>query len=320
MAIASLGIIGTGVADGSDTITIPVEVDVVRSDPTLGASVVIVYCFALDNISGFEFLSASDTAPTDVTFYDTHLYTAGTNPWAQPLSGTPQIFRGLCLNPLTASSDSILVAANNPMNYTVAVAVAYTGVQVDNQPYPAYQVPNLPVSTWFDAGNILDPVGLVGSDPYSGGNPAAKVYIWGFTSDDGSVVEFFQPGLPTAPGAWTIQEGDIEVLFVASAIETTTDPGNFSPADGALTSLSSPFINISGDPTFPTPSWSLEVFEKTLSAPEVNDPVGGTWSTANNYNGSVGTGNPLLAGLGPIWADIPAGGVPTFNHRFRAID
>ena len=318
-AIASLGVIGYAFGDGSSSITIPITVSVPRSDPSLGASVVLVQCFDLDTF-GNPFLTASDDAPTD-SFYGTHLYTDGTNPWQDgftDIASDPNLFRGLCLNPLTAGIDSITIECSSPRTYSLAIAVAYTGVQVNNQSTPAYQVPDLPAGDWFDKGFILDPVGLVGSNPFSTSNPTAHVYNWFFDNSDGSVVIFGAPGIPTAPGSWTIQEGDISPIFIESGLNTTTDSGSFTPADTGWTLLQA-FDNLPYAGGFDAPSISIEVWEKTLSAPEVNDPVGGTWSTANDYfGGGALSGHPLVAGLGPIWLVVPpTGGFPVFNNHIR---
>jgi len=314
MAVASLGVIGTGVGTGGSTIDIPVMVDVPRSDPTLGASVVIVNVIQIDPESA---LSASDDAPTD-SFYSTHLYTAGTNPWYQ-VGGT---FMGLILNPLTASSDTITITfSGSPVTYSFCIAVAYTGVQVNNQPYPAYQVADLPANVWFDEGHIPGPRGLVGSNPIGG--PSAYGVSWEWTQGGSTpfgvvLTEPYPIGYPN----WSIEQGSIGLYFVSSSPFCTVDPGDFTPADGTWTEIGSQINMPTGlvGPSTP-PSYSLCVFEKPLSPIEFNDDLDGTWSTADTNLAALGFGYMMLEGLGPIWLDIPPPeAIPVFNHRFRALD
>lgn len=310
MALASLGVIGTGFGDGTDTLKIPVDVDVIRSDPTLGASVVVVFSGGVDAVV----TGVSDDAPTDA-FYSTHLYTAGTNPYNRQ-AGSPPIWRGLCLNPLSASTpDNIILQLASTSLHNFAIAVAYTGAQVDNQSNPTYQVPDLPSSTWFDGSAIPCPFGICGANPP--GPPEEIRVNW----------EWNNAGPPRAPQlllpsplvypAWSIETGEIALYFVLSSGLAEVDPGDFVPDDGSWAEIGS-IINTPTGGTNP-PSFSVSVFEKTLSAPELDDDLDGAFTTIDDMFGSQGFGYMMLGGLGPIWLDVPPPfGGPVFSHRHRA--
>lgn len=304
--LASMGVIGVGFADGSDVLTIPVDVSVVRSDPSLGASIVIIYPLNIDA----AVLSASDDAPTD-SFYSTHLYTDGTNPYEhQP--GTV-VWRGLLLNPLAAGSDTISLQLSAPSTFNAAIAVAYTGVQVNNQSNPTYQVADLPVATWFEGLAIPGPFGICGNNPI--GTPEKNYVNWDWTAGGPpDPVQLLEPN-PLLYPTWSIETGDLAVYFVVSSPDSTTDPGDFTPDDGTWVEIGSILNNPAGGSP---PSYSVAVFEKALSVPELDDVLDGTWTTADNMLASQGYGYMVTAGLGPIWLTLPpAGGAPVFNNHIR---
>ena len=311
MPLASLGVIGTGFADGSDTLKIPVDVDVIRSDPTLGASIVIIYPLNID----VAVLGVSDDAPTD-PFYSTHLYTDGSNPYEhQP--GTV-VWRGLCLNPLSSSTpDTITLQLSGASTLNAAIAVAYTGVQVDNQSNPTYQVADLPVATWFEGLAIPGPFGICGNNPV--GAPEKNYINWSWaTGGPPRPVQILNP-FPLAYPAWSIETGELAVYFVVSSPDSTTNPGDFVPDDGTWTEIGSIIDTPAGGTP---PAYSVAVFEKALSPPELNDDLDGVFATADEMLAAQGYGYMLLPGLGPIWLETPppVSGIPILRGRIRLSD
>lgn len=304
--LASLGVIGVGFADGSDVLTIPISTSVVRSDPTLGASIVIIYPLNIDA----AVLTAADDAPTD-SFYSTHLYTAGTNPYEhQP--GTV-VWRGLLLNPLVGGSDNIILQLSAASTFNAAIAVAYTGVQVNNQSNPTYQVPDLPVATWFEGLAIPGPFGTCGNNPI--GTPEKNYVNWDWdTSGPPRVPKLLEP-FPLSYPTWSIETGDLAVYFVVSSPFSTVDPGDFIPDDGTWVEIGSIINNNAGGSP---PSYSVAVFEKPLVVPELDDDLDGTFATADEMSSAQGYGYMITAGLGPIWlTEPPTGGAPVFNNHIR---
>lgn len=305
MAVASLGVIGTGFATGAATIDVPVTVNVPRSDPAAGASVVIVLPFMTD---GTVVSSVRDDAATD-SFYSTHLYTDGLNPPYVRRSGPGSLgWNALILNPLTAGTDTITLQLAGSTTFGGVLALGYTGVQVDNQSNPTYQVPDQPTLNWFDFLHIPSPFGLYGGNPFSAGSGNTRYLQWGFDP-----VAILNPSTASYPN-WSIQAGELGLYFVFSSSFSTTAPGDFSPSDGAWAEAGA-LVDQATPPGSFFPAQTMSVWEKPVSAPELNGDLGGTFASASTDFGAIASGVSLIAGLGPIWADVPPPPVaaPYFN-------
>lgn len=315
MAVASIGVIGTGVTDGTDIISIPVTVGVPRSDPAGGASLVVVLPIVTNDPLSLV-TAVSDDAATD-SFYSTHLYTDGLNPPYVKRAGPGSLgWNGLILNPLT-SGDTITCQLDSPSSFGAAIAFAFTGVQVDNQSSPAFQVPDQPTLNWFDWLHIPAPFGLFGGNPFSGsGNTRYLQYSF-------DPVFIINPGSAVYPN-WSIHEGELAVYFALSSNFTTVAPGDFVPADGTWVQIGA-LIDVPKETATPPnyPAVTDSIWMKSITAPELNDELDGAFNGApSDMFAAQGNGISLIAGLGPIWAETPppTAAVPAFNNRFRAAD
>lgn len=310
MAVVSLGVIGTGSATGAATITVPITANVPRSDPAGGASIVIVLPFMTD---GTTVTAVSDDAPTD-SFYSTHLYTSGLNPPYVRRSGPGSLgWNGLILNPLTGGSDTITLTLGAATTFGSVIVLAYTGVQVNNQSNPTYQVPDQPTLNWFDFLHIPSPFGLFGGNPFgSSGN--TRYLQWQYDP-----VAILNPGSASYPN-WSIHEGELVAYFISSSSFSTTAPGDYTPNDGALTEVGS-LLDVATPPSAFFPAVSLTLWEKSVTTPELNDDLDGTFASASTMFGATASGVTLIAGLGPIWlAAPPVTNYPVFENHFRAVD
>lgn len=317
MALASLGVIGVGVADGTNILTIPVTTSVPRSDPAAGASIVLVYLFAADAFC----TAAADDAPTD-SFYSTHLYTDGLNPWGPnptAFHGIPWI-KGLILNPLVGGVNTITLTLNTPSTFDFAYAFAYTGAQVNNQPFPVAQVPDQSTDVWFEGLSVTSPgygpFGKITSDPDTGF--PNWFWDWSWFAESPESLSIGDP-LTTYPN-WLITQGSIALISTLGGRDSGTPPGDFIPVDGTWNQIenNTDFSDGTGH------TLSANFFEKPLSPPEANNDLGGTWTTATSlaWFGNSGQGFAIMGGLGPIWLPPipppPGAGAPVFDAMIRA--
>lgn len=334
MAIASLGEIGSasGVLPGA-AITIPVTVDVPRSDPTDGATIVLVLTIT-DNLSAPSTNAISDDAPTDA-FYDTHIFADGLNHYITnvPLLGgvntgvTVMVSAGLILNPLVASLNSITVPLGGTADNYVASARAYTGVLVDTDfdsglwpGSPSDDCTSKPVSASFL--NRFAPGGIKATAQDLDTLAEAKFAEWAIDSG-GNSLSLPNSVLPYSfPGSdpdWQYENGDVALFGINAPNEAAADKSAMAWDDGAISTVFSvfsvPMVNSGG-----TVYANWVVGERAITGPTGALDFGSVWTGGSDLDEVGGGSFAMIAGVGPTWPTCPPSGVPVFGHRFRAVD
>lgn len=296
MAITSLGVIGFATASASDTVNIPVTVDVPRSDPVTGGSFVIVTLVTDDasSLGGISFVA--DDADTD-PFYNTCLFADGLNHYTAALlssggSVTGNLtfcgsFFGLILNPLFNGFSTITVGTGGiVLDYLFAFVTAYTGVNMN----------------------------------YSGTGPFATL------ADLFAAVDIVQPPVGEQAGGWNIDGagvatpastsytiGDLALLWQNRA-NVDHPSGAVAWSEAGVTTVFEADDQGTGGPN----TYSLAFGELPITVPQtVNNDV----SASGWWGFTDGGGGSLRAGPGPICTPTPpAFSGPVFDTMHRAVD
>lgn len=310
-AIGSLGIIGSASAFGTDTVVIPIGTTIPRSDPSGGATIIVITLISDDDaLEAAQIVAAVDDGVTD-SFYGTCLIESGLNSYVEgPVGlatdtgnlGTFGVFVGLILNPLDGSN-SITVTADGTYGYLFAFAHAYTGVNCDTSDFTDAQAD---ASFMFTAG------------------PGSPPYPFGLASCTGS-----SPNL-----RWNSTPG------VAIVSPTCSGPTDWEWVNGALALYWNFYVNSFGSATGPwtwadsdivtqdewddvstsigSDSYSMVFAEQPVVTPQGSIDVSGNWSTVGEF-GTEGAGAVILPGFGPTCPVTPpsGGGPPIFNNHIR---
>lgn len=309
-AVMSLGLVGTGEAFGTNIVTIPVGFNIPRSDPSAGATIIIVTLFTDDaSISPAQIVAVVDDGETD-SFYGTCLIEDGLNSYVEsPVGlstatgnlGTAGAFVGLILNPLD-DTNTITITAADAYGYLFAFAHAYTGV-------------NCVTSALIEAATsaIFMFSGGIGSPP----NPLGVATCTGssqnleWTSTPGVVI-----GSPscTGPTDWEWFNGAIAVYwnFFVNSFGSTTGMWTWTDGDIVTQDEWDDVATSIGDD-----SYSLVYAEQTITPPQGSIDVSGGWADVGEF-GTNGAGAVILPGFGPTCPVAPpTGGYPVFNNHIR---
>lgn len=305
MAVVSLGIIGSAAGSGA-SLTIPVTTNVPRSDPTAGASIIVVTLISDDGGIEAGIASIGDDASIDA-FYGTCLVADGLNSYVESPIGVSTssanmnvgaAWFGLITNPLVGGTNSITVTPTTPQSYLFAFATAYTGVNVD----------------YVGPGGFVD-----ASFMFTGGigapeNPIGEVGCAG--AGDDHLVWSLTPGVtilnPSACSAadWEWKTGELALYWLLRFDPFDTSGGwTWTDTDIVTQDEWDDVVGI-------TNNYSLVFAEQAIVAPQGGIDLSGTWATA--VTGASGGGGILIAGPGPTCTTPPVFGGPVFNHRHRA--
>lgn len=284
--------VGRATAAATDTIEIPVGIDVPRSDPVDGATLIYVVIQVPFDYSGAQ-IGGFDSAITD-PFYGTCFFDDGLNHYASP-SG--QIF-GLIVNPLTIG-DFITIVFNNPADFIAAGAWAVTGV---NLPVEGPQDPAL---AWlFD---VVLPGAFQAAQDLDGSNPSFSAgWFWDPT------VHIVKPTGAVTDENWEWRAGDL-AFYVITDDTAASDQMGWTWADGSITDFTQWDIDtaLGGSHDW----WSLAIGTQepppSLSAAP---SVDGAWGDASSKFFTGGNGFAFLAGPGPFCPPPPVFGNPCFNQ------
>lgn len=199
---------GNPVSGTSDSLVLPITADVPRSDPALGATILLIY-FQVSDFETALITGAVDTAAaTDA--YSFCLFADGLNHYSSTIT---EPMAGLIANDLAAGTDSILISLNSaPADFLVAAAIALTGVKLlAFGGAPLFADPTLPS---FLANFIFDAVAPVVSPTTHSSGIAATI-------DGGGTITFADPTAATDEG-WAWSDGEI-AFYTANPPDETTD-------------------------------------------------------------------------------------------------
>lgn len=301
MAIGTPYVCGSATASGSDTLVIPISVDVPRTDPVLGASFVFVYV-ELDNEAALTPISLTDDAPV-ADAYSLCLFADGLNHY-DPNSGP---MAGLIVNPLVAGVNSITLVNSTP-NFTFAraVAIAVTGI---GGLWPFN--PLDPTMTWWPGALLNDP----GAEaPVGAPTTISTGPSWNYAFPTNAVVMISPTGAVTDQN-WDWANGEV-ALYATAQTTKASDPGAWTWADGSLVSLANT-RDATGLPG--SEAWIWMDVAYGLVVPTIAGPsFVGALADASSLFGGGGNGFALIGGAGPVCAvPPPGGGIPIFNNHIR---
>lgn len=296
MPLGTPYVCGEAGAGSTDTLVIPISVDVPRSSQPLGATFVFVY-YQLDNDSTSTIAGVSDDAPVDTDDgYSLCLFEDGLNHYDKD-SGP---VAGLIVNPLVDGVTNITLTFDSPTALIQAVAIAVTGIGAG---WPGK--PFDPSMTWWPAifaGPARQPVG---GSPVSISNGPQ----WNYDVADAVVM-----AAPTGAtdGDWDWLTGELALYFVGQGAKAS-DPGGWTWADGALVPLAnwhSP-TGLGGGAAYVWEAVAYGLIVPTLAGPS----FAGALDDASSLFGGGGNGFAMVSGLGPAPCEPgPAFGNPCFNR------
>lgn len=284
---------GGAVGGGSiDTLVIPIDVDVPRTDPTLGATIMLIFIQTVPG--GSTVASVTDDAPVDDA-YSLCLFEDGLNHYdATTRFGFVQF--GLIVNPLIGGTNSITINMAGTTTYVEAVAVAVTGVGAD---WPS--LPLDPAADWI----ATTVAGYETEQPVGGAVASATGVSWEYLT---SVFSIIAPA-GAADENWDWIDG--VVAFYALEAGNDTDLGPWAWGDGSIDDFFQWDINAGiGFLSFAlgvatvTPGAAGPSLEGTFTDPPVD---------------LTGQGFALKNGPGPNCSTPPppTSGTPIFNNHIR---
>lgn len=302
MPLSTPYVCGEAGAGSTDTLVIPVSVDVPRSSQPLGATFVFVY-YQLDNDSTSTITGVSDDAPVDMEDgYSLCLFADGLNHYDKD-SGP---VGGMIVNPLENGVHSITLTFDTPTALIHAVAIAVTGIGAD--PGSAWPLPPLdPAATWWPGSLLAKTEAPVGAPTSTSGSV-------GWSYDSGSNVVIASPtGAAGVDSNWDWFNGEIAIYNVAKNT-ASADPGGWGWADGSLVDLAQWSVETGlGGPR----DWMWGAIAYGSVSPGAAGPsVAGALGDASSLFGGGGIGFALTGGEGPFCTTPPPPlfGNPCFNR------
>lgn len=313
-SIGSLGLVGSAPAFGTDTVVIPLTGTIPRSDPSGGATLIVVTLITDDpSTNASQIVAVVDDAAED-PFYAESVIESGLNSYVEaPIGlatetgnlGTFGVFVGLILNPLD-NTNSLTVTASATYAYLFAFAHAYTGINVNTA---AFTGPAADASFMFSSGFGVPqcPLGYV---TCVGSSESLR-----WNSTPGPVI--ISPAACSGPTDWAWQTGTLALYwnFYVNSFGSATGAWTWADAD-ILTQDEWDDVSTSVS----TDSYSMVFAEQVIAPPQGSIDISGSWATVGE-SGTEGAGAILLPGPGPtpgVTPPAPGAGTPVFNTRFRA--
>lgn len=286
--------VGAATVTSSDTIVIPIDVDVAASDPTLGATILLAV-FQLPSTSFAAIASATDDAPANTGPYNGCLFDDGLNHYTISAGNTPL---GLILNPLIGGTNSLTLTFNTSADFIACNVYAITGV-------------NLPI-----AGTQSDPPDWLISPPPTAVLQQAEAPVGGgsglssgpsATWDSGGTIHLHSPA-GSSDENWDWVTGEL-ALYIVSDNTATGDEAGWTWDDGSISDFDQ-YDYDGGDGHF----YSQAVGTKAVTPGAAGPSLDGSWGSGDNFFTGV-FGYAFLSGPGPeiCIPPPPPSGIPTFN-------
>lgn len=300
MAVSSLGVVGTSSSATGSSIVIPITVDVPRSDPSGGATVVIVSLIYSGTVAPTLPPGLHDDAPSD-PFYNVGIFSSGKNFYTAPVMGggrnNHDLWAGLILNPLVAGRDSIIYSLSGAPSFVRAFAVAYLHCNCDISGHQSPSFPNFtfPGHAASPFGKFAWPDGVTTSVQVTATNSP-------FGDNTGSVS--YESG--AAPWVLTLGEYGVATWAVTQQVDDAVTFGSGNPLIG-WQAFNGPWTNIHDDGGAALDSGNVGYVygeNATIGDPESDSSIddwGGLWSLSGGgplYNPG-GTLLALRSGPGP---------------------
>ncbi len=273
------------------TLTLPITADVPRSDPILGATIILVYAQSVPG--GVTIFGISDDAPID-DGYSLCLFTDGLNHYTNSAAPGPFPNLGLVVNPLTNGVHNLTVNTD-VATWVALAAIAVTGV---GGSWPG--LPLDPSVSW-----LYNAIHYASEQPVGGGSSIAQGVSW---ADSAGTLTFSGPSGATDTN-WDWIGG--ELAFYALQDTSATDLGPWTWTDGAMTDFLQWDVN--SGLNFMSTAIGAALVNPGIAAPS----LAGAWSDASQ-NGT-GQGLAIASGAGPVCGTPPppGGGVPILHGHIR---
>lgn len=291
--------VGRSTQASSDTIVIPVGIDVPRSDPTGGATIMFVFVQVPFDYSG-SISGVTDDGATD-PFYGTCIFEDGLNNYSAPAG----LVFGLILNPLTAAN-SITVTMNSAADFLAAGAWAITGVRC--VPVNAQSIP----PTWLFG--VSDPGAFQAATDLDGSNASVDA---GWLRNPDLSIHMVTPSGAVTDMNWEWRAGDL-AFYLTSNNSASSDEMGWTWADGSITDFAQWDIDTGMGGSHDWWSMALGTQAPPPSDPTAAPSVDGAWGSGESTFFTGGFALSVIAGPGPSCTTPPAFGGPVFNHIHRA--
>lgn len=328
MAIASFDL-GNATVTAADTIVIPLGANVPRSDPTDGATLILVSVLCADNVIDPEVTGVTDDGDPDGDFYGACIFSDGLNHYSQFNLIPENLFTGgyeyvpsvgwfgLILNDLT-TANSLTIQLNGTVAWAFAFARAYTGVLLDTSGVPSGGgFPTSNADWLFDGSFGSEVVGPVGFAVDDDAGASGGIVSWGYGGSGGSL-RYTNPGGVggCTDGNWTWQLGALAIYAMFVLSNTGSGARTWDDTDIAAVDE---FDDINAGLGAFTVLQTIVVAEQAITAPQTGISVAGSWATGldNHASVTIGAGTILQAGVGPTCPAAPPTGNPVFNNHIR---
>lgn len=285
---------GSAGASSVDSLTIPIDVDVPRTDPTLGATVIWIL-LQVDSAGG-NATAVSDDAPVDDS-YSTCLFSDGLNHY----SGDTNPLAGLIVNPLVAGINNITVTLGGTVNRVQAVALAITGV--------GGTWPTAPFDTADPTGHwIFGAIAQAAEAPFGSPSHESIAVEWTDTGG-GDTPVIHDPSGATTDRNWDWVSGEVAFYFQNDNSQSS-DPIDWTWSDGSIDDFDQYDVD---DGTGHWMIFALGVQDPVT--PGAQGPsVDGAYGSAGSKFLTSGNALALSSGSGPPPCSTPSGAAPAFNR------
>lgn len=284
----------------SDTVVIPIDVDVPRSSPANGTIIALFAVGSYLSGLGSPIAVSDDAAPQDD--YSLCIFDDGLNHW--DANGRYPCL-GLIVNDLQAGVNNITCVFASPADQIEVLAVAITGAAAATTS-PPQLFDTTPVD-YTDDGLTLGEI----EAPLGGGTSHALGTAWGY--DPFGAVNFSAP-IGASDMNWDWIAGNVAFYFIQSN-SLSADPGTWVWSDGSIVDFAQSQIDQGiGRWT----GFALGIGDPVVLAAAGPTMLAGGWVVADQ-NRASGLSLAFKAGAGPTCSVIPppGSGVPIFNNHIR---
>lgn len=289
-----------GYAAGSSvsSLVVPITADVPRTDPTLGASLIVV--IGATEIGGHINAISDDAAATDD--YSFCLFDDGLNHYG--VNQNPGV--GLLANGLANGVNNITFGFDTTLGFAQIALIALTGISLPtSNPAPLFDptMPTLFCTHFFQHAEF----------PIGGGSSFGIGVAWSY---DSSGIPQWVPGSPAGAtdAGWDWITGDVALYYIPGANDTAP-LGPWTWTDGSITDL------FQAEDTDGSGNYSdIVIGLKTITPGSAGPSLAGGWAGGQNPNLTAGYGVGFIGGGGPSCTTPPAGSYPVFGHQIRVPD
>lgn len=295
MAVSAF-VCGSASADSVSTLVVPVTANVPRTDPTNGATLILLFGSSIisDPFDAFDDAGAEDD-------YSFCLFDDGLNHYG--VTGQyPGM--GLIANDLVGGTNSITVDFDTTLGFAYVVAVAVTGVALTTSGTAPLFDPTMP-------GSFCESFFQHTDYPFGTGLDTALGVSWDYTGGAGAVHIDAPSG--ATDGGWGWVAGDLAFYPIANANGASSFAG-WTWSDGSITDFFQ-FEGVDGGGFYHAFALGTAPITPGVAGPS----LAGAWG-GGQVGVGVGEGPGFVGGGGPSCSTPPPTGYPVFGHQIRVPD